>query len=400
MALPNLKGSMSVRKAPQRAGTYSSTPQSSGVQMPAGQAGPLPIGGQAVPAGTRMGGGGGNMPAPTPPGPLPGRDGIGGSQPQGNAPPSGPSTDWIGNLKGGPRGTGSIFGKGTNTPGLTEGVREQQGTPGEGAPPPESDESTDMDEYWQQLLGDDASDWEKKQQALRGEMAGYGREADLINSRMGHSSISGGYASVAGAALGKGMEAYSDAELAHNERRRQMQLEYLQYQVEERRRQEEHGWQQEDQANSDQMHIIDLLATTEMPPGMDPEVWLSGDLDAIQEALGASEGSASETKNGTVTANNGGESYTYTDAEGNPVPLSKDQWNDAQNQLEEYFGSAWTGQDNGPTTAITALLNAGWRPGQAVTREQADAVAAALAEGNYTYTDDNTAANMIAPLVG
>lgn len=118
---------------------------------------------------------------------------------------------------------------------------------------------SDIDKFYQDLLGADAADWEKKQGLLREDMGAFGREADIMNARMGGGVMGGGYASLAGAALGKGMRAFSEAELAHNDRRRELQLAWLDKQLAERQRQEDRRWEMEDQDKADELAMLQML---------------------------------------------------------------------------------------------------------------------------------------------
>jgi hypothetical protein len=110
-------------------------------------------------------------------------------------------------------------------------------------------------------LADDEASWKDEQARLQNQMGAFGREADIMNARMGR-SIGGGYASLAGAAMGKGMDAYGRAAQAHTTDRNKLQAAYLDKQLQEKRyqeglsredaqRAEERGWAKEDQAAAD-----------------------------------------------------------------------------------------------------------------------------------------------------
>lgn len=156
----------------------------------------------------------------------------------------------------------------------------------------------DMNAFYQQLLNDDASSWQQEQGQLQNQMGAFGREADVMNARMGR-SMGGGYASLAGGALGKGMQAYNQASQAHGDRRRQLQLAWLDKQLQEKQRQEERGWQQDDQNKDQEMQLMQMLAN--MDPGkMSPELlqaFASGDMSAISNAMQSGQVMSSTTNN-------------------------------------------------------------------------------------------------------
>jgi hypothetical protein len=315
-----------------------------GLQMPAGGVGPVAPGGMLVkpggmvPQGVPGFQGGGVQQTPLKPGQIPGLNGAG----QGATPPP-----------------------------ATQGEDQS------------SSVMDEMEGYYQDLLGEDAADWEKKQEALRGEMAGYGRQADLLNSRMGHSSVSGGYASLSGAALGKGMEAFNEAEMAHSERRRQLQLEYMGKKIEEARRQEERGWQQEDQADDQWMQAIEWALTNDMAPG-DVEEFMSA-LDggaSPQEAMEAlADGKKGDPNTGGVTRSADGNSYTYTSPDGTPQVFTQDEWSGMENDLWSILSGNW--REGGETLAVQALLDSGWERGGPISTEQAEYVNQKLQEAGY-----------------
>ena len=117
---------------------------------------------------------------------------------------------------------------------------------------PEGAPAAAEDDYWAQaqaeyegIMADDEKSWQDQQGVLQGEMAGFQREADSINARMG-GSIAGGYAGLAGSALGEGMRAYNNAAQDYANRRRATQLAWLDKKVDQGQRQEEHGWAMND----------------------------------------------------------------------------------------------------------------------------------------------------------
>lgn len=111
-----------------------------------------------------------------------------------------------------------------------------------GAPAQDNNVMGDIDKMYQDLLGEDAKAWEDQQGKLQGQMAGFGREADILNARIGGGTIDGGYAALSGAALGKGMDAYNDAAQQHGDRRRNLMLSWMDKQIGEKRRLQEKQW--------------------------------------------------------------------------------------------------------------------------------------------------------------
>lgn len=146
---------------------------------------------------------------------------------------------------------------------------------------PEGAPAAAEDDYWSQaqaeyegIMADDEKSWQDQQGVLQGEMAGFQREADSINARMG-GSIAGGYAGLAGAALGEGMRAYNNAAQDYANRRRATQLAWLDKKVDQGQRQEEHGWAMNDgmsQATLDQL----LFEESGLVPGANTSEATSG----------------------------------------------------------------------------------------------------------------------------
>jgi hypothetical protein len=289
-----------------------------------------------------------------------------------------------------PQGVPGFQGGGAQQTPLKPGQIPGLNGAGQGAPPPPASQGEDqsssvMDEmegYYQDLLGEDAADWEKKQEALRGEMAGYGRQADLLNSRMGHSSISGGYASLSGAALGKGMEAFNEAEMAHSERRRQLQLEYMGKKIEEARRQEERGWQQEDQSEDQWMQAIEWALTTDMAPGDMEEFMSMLDTAGPEEAMKAI--ADGKGKQGSVSGD-AESGYTYNNPDGETTTFSQDQWEEMTAALGGSFQGAWRDAPGGIPAANQFLLDSGWKWGEPITEEQLKYVEEHMKAANYDF---------------
>lgn len=88
--------------------------------------------------------------------------------------------------------------------------------------------------------------WKQNQGTLQGEMQGFKREADSLNARMG-GSIAGGYAGLAGSAMGKGMDSYNRASLQHQAAMMGLEKDRFGQVLSEQHRGEERGWAKEDQ---------------------------------------------------------------------------------------------------------------------------------------------------------
>jgi hypothetical protein len=169
-----------------------------------------------------------------------------------------------------PGGFGHMPGGNNTNPGWNKEPGGGAGTPAPTTDPGAGSTMDDIDAFYNDILADDEAAWGKQQGMLQEDMGGFMREADVMNARMGR-SMGGGYASMAGAALGKGMRAYNEADLAHGDRRRQLQLAYLDRQLEEKRRQEDRGWQNEDNDKADEMSMLQQMMGMEgfeMTPDM------------------------------------------------------------------------------------------------------------------------------------
>lgn len=128
-----------------------------------------------------------------------------------------------------------------------------------GQPSQPSSGMSEIDQMYQDMLGDDAKDWERQQALVQGQMGAFGREADIMNARMNGGMMGGGYAGLAGAAMGKGVNAMEQADLTHRDRRREMQLAWMDKKLDESKRQEERGWQKEDNASADDMDYMRMV---------------------------------------------------------------------------------------------------------------------------------------------
>ncbi len=98
----------------------------------------------------------------------------------------------------------------TNALDITQKNVLGSGGSGDGAgkvPPPPLSQEEQL--YQDQMSGLDKQ-WGQQQSTLQNEMAGFRRQADSLNARMG-GSIAGGYAGLAGSALGQGMDSYNKA---------------------------------------------------------------------------------------------------------------------------------------------------------------------------------------------
>ena len=118
------------------------------------------------------------------------------------------------------------------------------------------DKSTDA---FNKLMEDDAAAWAGQQGTLQNQMDRFMVGADSMNARMG-GSIAGGFAGLAGAALGQGMAQYNAAALDHSNRQRATQLAWLDKTIAEGQRQEERDWAVGDMAEDREMQLIQMVA--------------------------------------------------------------------------------------------------------------------------------------------
>ena len=116
-----------------------------------------------------------------------------------------------------------------------------EATQDDAAATPESE----YDKLYKSLLGEDDAAWKEQQGLLQDEMGSYQRAADVQNARLGRNAAGGGYASLAGGALGKGMEQYRMAMMQHGDRRRALQLAWLDKSMAEKNRAEDKSWEKE-----------------------------------------------------------------------------------------------------------------------------------------------------------
>lgn len=121
--------------------------------------------------------------------------------------------------------------------------------PGPAAPPPSEfkhPEDTPEGQY-ERLLASDAQGWQNQQAGLQSQMSNFNRQAMSTNARMG-GSIAGGYGNLAAQGMVQGMDTYNKAATEYGDRRRQLQLQWLDKQIEQKQRAEERGWATEDRS--------------------------------------------------------------------------------------------------------------------------------------------------------
>lgn len=104
-----------------------------------------------------------------------------------------------------------------------DGTQPPPKTEADNAGNPAAVSSTDR-LYQDQLSGADKM-WQNQQHELQGQMAGFQRQADSLNARMG-GSIAGGYAGLAGSALGQGMTAYNQATNDYQKQRNDIMMKW------------------------------------------------------------------------------------------------------------------------------------------------------------------------------
>lgn len=88
------------------------------------------------------------------------------------------------------------------------------------------DPTADIDKLYNDLTAQHEKDWGTQEGMLQKQQGAFMRQADITNARMGR-GLGGGYASLAGAALGKSTEALANAKLQHDRAGREMQLAWL-----------------------------------------------------------------------------------------------------------------------------------------------------------------------------
>ncbi len=199
------------------------TPQSGGIGMPMPGSRPPPSpGGTGMPvqraqpaAFARQSSAGPASPVPPPP-TFPGMAGFPGPQTGGLSP--------------------RLLGKAINKkddPGTTAG-------PTGGDTPPD-DGSAGINTFYGNMAGQQAADWQQQQGALQGQMAGFSRQADSLNARMG-GSVAGGYAGLAGQGLNQGMEQFNKASMAYNQLRQATGRDQFNALQRNSERNQEHDW--------------------------------------------------------------------------------------------------------------------------------------------------------------
>jgi hypothetical protein len=130
----------------------------------------------------------------------------------------------------------------------------------------EKDAPTEIEKFYQDMLGQQDTAWQGQQQALQGEMAAFGREADSLNARMG-GSIAGGYAGLAGSALGSGMKAYSEAANDYQQQRSDTMMKWMDQKLQDRNRAEDRTWTVEDRDTQNKIDMLGLQLQYGDQPG-------------------------------------------------------------------------------------------------------------------------------------
>lgn len=130
------------------------------------------------------------------------------------------------------------------------------------AAPPSGEDS--INTFYDSLTKQQDADWDKQQGMLQGQMAGFQREADSLNARMG-GSIAGGYAGLAGSGLTRGMDEFNKASLAYNQLRQATQRDQFNALTDERQRQEEHTWDEEARTEDREQQFIQMLIDSDVP---------------------------------------------------------------------------------------------------------------------------------------
>jgi hypothetical protein len=125
-----------------------------------------------------------------------------------------------------------------------------------------------INSIYQPMIDAMNASWGNQETNLKNQMGAFQRQADIINARTGR-SIAGGYASLAGGALGRGMDAYRNASADFNKGMAGLQLNKGKDILADQRRAEdigrdeqhrtqERGWAQEDKADAERQHYQDL----------------------------------------------------------------------------------------------------------------------------------------------
>lgn len=114
--------------------------------------------------------------------------------------------------------------------------------------PDPTDLTGQIKDFYGNLTKQQDADWQQQQGLLKGQMAGFQREADSLNARMG-GSIAGGYAGLAGSGLNQGMNAFNKAALAYNQLRQQTGQQAFNAMLNEQQTQRGRAWALTDQAN-------------------------------------------------------------------------------------------------------------------------------------------------------
>lgn len=206
----------------------------------------------------------------------------------------------------------------------------------------------DLDAFYKQLLGDDATQWADEQGLLQKQMHGFDRQADIINARSGR-SIAGGYASLAGGAVGKGMDAYRQAANDHMANRRQLQLNYLQQKLTDNRwqteRQDKLNSQAQDRDMQTQQMIVDAADQMGLTPDQIKSLYSdmlskngttgNATLDSFLKSA-PPDPNAPNQPHSYKSLDNGDE--TYTDDNGQVTTIQKSQIDDATNTLADELG--------------------------------------------------------------
>lgn len=264
----------------------------------------------------------------------------------------------------------------------------------QGAPPPAPTQSPypDPNQLYADFMKGDEQSWQQRQGQLQNQMGGMQRRAAINSVRAGMSFGGGGANSLAGAAMGRGVQAFNEAELAHRDRKNNFLLGWIDRQDKDRRRQEEESWVsrrvQDDQAF--ELFKLGITSGGQTPSPEVTKILTSGKpWPEIQKDIAAWEASKSDGGGGddpapavdlqvkatpmgspdisTVSGPNGTYSLTWQQKQDFLDALNRAagaKLSPAQQQaaLEEELRSMyWNGGGGaGPGTIINYLVRTGW----------------------------------------
>jgi hypothetical protein len=143
-----------------------------------------------------------------------------------------------------------------------------------------------IDSFYSNFENSLKEQWDKQQGVLQGQMSGFQREADSLNARMG-GSIAGGYSSLAGSGLNKGMNAFNDAAKDHNDLLMANSRDKFNATTRLDERLQEHEWDQESRDQDFENKLLDQLAAGEITAGQMKIILEGGDPTQVANNLQA-----------------------------------------------------------------------------------------------------------------